>query len=240
LKADNQRYFRLKGKASEDDDDDAPNSKEFISYSNSTLTLSRLTVYLDEPIQDARYYRPLIEHISQLSESDSVLIKIDSPGGNLAGAIALVNAIQDTDASVHVMLTGQCCSAATLIALCAPSISTYPQAYMMFHSAAFGSVGKQENVEGHVKFMSSRIRELLKNVYADFLTPQEISDMNKGMELWMDTDEIELRLAEREQKQQAAQIKEQELKLKHEEKAKDDGKVQESKSVASKGPKKAS
>lgn len=206
-KALDKRNFRSKTKGDGEDEEGIEDSG-FVTYSNATKSLTKLTLYLDEPIRESRYYRPFIEHISQLGEEDYCEIKIDSPGGSLAGAIALINAIRSSSATCHCIIMGQCSSAASLIALECPSVEVRPHAYMMIHSAAFGSQGKQENVENHVGFMSPKIREIMQSTYKDFLTAPEIEDINKGVELWLDTDKVESRLQQR-QKTQQKRLKEQ-------------------------------
>lgn len=192
----------------EDDEDEGDMPDKFLSYASTNHVCTRLNVYLDEGIQGAKYYRMLIEHMSNLSENDMVVIKVNNHGGLLEGAIALINAMNETEAQVEVVIDGACISAASLIALSAPVVSLVPHSYMMLHSGSFGTAGKQENVEAHVEFLSPKVKRLMQEVYQDFITPQEFSDISKGRELWLDTAEIHRRLTLR-----------QEIRAKQEEKA---------------------
>ena len=181
-----------------DDEEEEETTKEFLSYASTSHVLTQLTVYLDEGIQSAKYYRPLIEHMQNLTENDIVVLRLNNHGGLLDGAIAIMNAMNDTEAQVQVQVDGACISATSLIALSAPVISLQPHSYMMLHSGSFGTAGKQENVEAHVEFLSPKVKRLMKEVYADFITDAEFSDISKGREMWLDTAEIHRRLQRRE------------------------------------------
>ena len=187
------RSAMARSKSSEDDDDEAEDT-EFLSYATTNHVLTCLTVYLDEGIRSARYYRALVEHMANLTENDMVVIKINNHGGQLEGAITLMNAMRDTAAQVEVIIDGACISAASLIALAAPVVSVSPHSHMMLHSGSFGTAGKQENVEAHVGFLSPKVKKLMQEVYQDFVTDEEFSNIFKGVEMWMDTDEIHRRL----------------------------------------------
>jgi ATP-dependent protease ClpP protease subunit len=191
-------FITAKGNDSEEDDQQGTPDK-FLSYASTNHVCTRLNVYLDEGIQAAKYYRPLIEHMLNLSENDMVVFKVDNHGGLLEGAIALINAMHETEAQVEVVIAGACISAASLFALSAPVVSIAPHAYMMLHSGSFGTAGKQENVEAHVEFLSPKVKRLMQEVYQDFITDEEFSDISKGRELWLDTAEIHRRLLLRQE-----------------------------------------
>ena len=110
------------------------------------------------------------------------------------GALAIINAISNTDAEVIANIRGACISAGTMIALSCPLVQVQKNSYMMFHQASFGSAGKQKNVEDHALFFSAKVRKNMHEIYKDFLTVEEISDVDKGLEIWIDDEEIVARL----------------------------------------------
>ncbi len=144
----------------------------------------------------------MLQGIDSLGEGDVILLSINSYGGQLDGAIAIINAIQDTDANVHASIEGVAASAASLIALAAPSISVSPYATMMVHSATFGAFGKQSDVISHASFVDKQVRTLMHSVYKDFLTDKELEEVIMGKEMWFDSEEIVRRLELRAQLQE--------------------------------------
>lgn len=191
--------------ARNDDDDDsegASRGSQYLPYFESTRTDRCIKVFLDENIREPKYYRTVLQGIESLSEGDVVVLSINSYGGKLDGAIAIINAIQDTDADVHASIEGVAASAASLIALAAPSISVSPYATMMVHSATFGAFGKQSDVISHASFVDKQVRTLMHSVYKDFLTDKELEEVIMGKEMWFDSEEIVRRLELRAQLQE--------------------------------------
>lgn len=186
---------------SEDDEDDIT-SKLFrqahLPFFQNTQQIRYIKAYIDEEIREPKYYRPLIQAIETMSEHDGIQLSVNSYGGRLDGAIALINAIQSTEGSVQVCIDGVAASAASLIALAAPNLAVGPYASMMIHAATFGSFGKQSNVISHASFIDKTVKNLMKEVYQDFLTEDEFEQVMMGKEIWLTSDEIIERLELRE------------------------------------------
>ena len=189
--------FDMKRTRNDEDDDEVEMVRgpaQHLPYFESTKTNRCVKVYLDENIKEAKYYRSWLQAVDSLSEGDLILININSYGGQLDGAIAIINAIQNTDADVHASIEGVAASAASLIALASPSISVSPYATMMVHSATFGAFGKQSDVISHASFVDKQVRTLMHSVYKDFLTDKELEEVIMGKEMWFDAEEIVRRL----------------------------------------------
>jgi ATP-dependent protease ClpP protease subunit len=192
------KYITNVSLARNNDEDDEEvtlrGNSQYLPYFESTKTNRCVKVYLDENIREAKYYRTVLQAVDSLSEGDLLLLKINSYGGQLDGAIAIINAIENTDANVHAEIEGVAASAASLIALAAPSISVSPYATMMVHSATFGAFGKQSDVISHASFVDKQVRNLMGSVYKDFLTDKELEEVIMGKEMWFDAEEIVRRL----------------------------------------------
>lgn len=183
----------------DEDDDNEDKPKEFLSYATRTKSLQYLRVFFDEPIQGSKYYRMLIEHISQLSNEDVVQFMFDTYGGSMDGALAIITAIQSTNATVEAVISGNCMSAGSLIALSCDTVEVLPHATMMIHCASFGSTGKDPDVQAMVNFNVEKRKKIIREVYEHFLTEDEIQEVIKGAELWFDAEKITSRLQQREQ-----------------------------------------
>jgi len=186
-------------KNSEDDEETVGGNIQHIHlpYFESTQTSRCIKAYLDENIKEAKYYRNWIQSVESLGENDLVYLSVNSYGGYLDGAIAIINAMQSTDATVHVCIDGVAASAASLIALAAPSISVSPYASMMIHAATFGAFGKQSDVISHASFVDKQVKNLMQDIYKDFLTEEEFQEVIVGREIWFDAEEIVTRLKRR-------------------------------------------
>lgn len=205
--------FKLKNARNDEDDDDENiprGASQYLPYFESTQVNRCIKVFLDESIREPKYYRTVLQGIESLGEGDVVLLSINNYGGQLDGAIAIINAIQNTSADVHACIEGVAASAASLIALAAPSISVSPYATMMVHSATFGAFGKQSDVISHASFVDKQVRSLMHSVYRDFLTDKELEEVIMGKEMWFDSEEIVRRLelrAELQDKRNKAEAK---------------------------------
>ncbi len=191
----------------EDEDIDCdPSRVAHLGYFEAKKELSKISVYLDEQIKQPDYYRQLIHRIRNADEHDIVEIYISSYGGSLDGALALIEAIENTDANVLCVITGMAASAASLIALASPNISVSPRASMMLHQASFGSFGKQSDILNHANFVDKKVRSLMQEMYEGFLSKKELEELFMGREIWMEADEIIDRL---HAKQEYFEIKQQ-------------------------------
>jgi ATP-dependent protease ClpP protease subunit len=162
--------------------------------SQSTSVYNCYDIYLDGPIEDPSYYRNAFQVLRNSQEGDLVRLLISSPGGNLNSAIIFKNSIEACRADVVAVIEAEAYSAAGLIALCAPTIEVKPYATLMCHSAAFSSGGIVQNVRDHVDFTSRHAEAVMEEVYKDFLTEEEMSNLRKGCELWFDYEQIGERL----------------------------------------------
>ena len=175
-------------------DEMIPMFKEQCEVSQSSMTYNAFDIYLDEEIKDPTYYRHAFQVLRSAQQGDLVRIHVSSPGGNLNSAIIFKNCIEACEADVIAIVEAEAYSAASLIALSCPGIEVKPYATMMCHSAAFGSGGIVQNVRDHVDFVGKHAESVMYEVYQDFLNPEELEDLRRGREIWLDHKQIGERL----------------------------------------------
>ena len=112
----------------------------------------------------------------------------------LTSAIIFKNLIEECRAEVVGVLEGEAFSAGSLILLSCPTIHIKPYSTLMCHSAAFGSSGIVQQVRDHVDFTGRHAEAVMEDVYRDFLSAQEFEDLKRGVEIWLDYDQINSRL----------------------------------------------
>lgn len=154
-------------------------------------------VFLDEEIGSPSEYRELLSILFGANEDDTINLFFNSPGGNLDTALSIIEGINHTKATVSAILLGSCHSAASMIMLYCHNVFVTNSSYMMIHTASYGSSGNTSNVKAHTDFTFKQVDKLLDDTYEGFLTKEELASVKKGVELWLNADEIDSRITKR-------------------------------------------
>lgn len=169
-------------------------------------------VFLDSTIDEPNKYRELISLLVNAGENDKIHLFINSNGGHLDTAGAIISGILSSRAEVTAFLMGATHSAASLISMYCHAVHVYDTAYMMIHTASFGSSGNTPTVKAHTDFTIKQCEKLMQDAYEGFLTPDEIKKVLNGIELWFNAEEIKPRLKKRFAAVELQMKKEQEKK----------------------------
>ena len=154
-------------------------------------------VFLDSTIDEPNKYRELISLLINASENDKIHLFINSNGGHLDTAGAIISGILSSRAEVTAFLMGATHSAASLISMYCHAVHVYDTAYMMIHTASFGSSGNTPTVKAHTDFTIKQCEKLMLDAYEGFLTKAEMDKVLNGLELWFNAEEIKPRLKKR-------------------------------------------
>ena len=156
--------------------------------------------YLTGRVEEADQYISVFDMIRHASSEDVVKIYVNSPGGDLFTALQFGRAMGDSDATIIVSVEGQCCSAATIIALAADMVELSNHCVWMCHNYSSGTFGKGGEMYDQVSFERTWSESLLRNVYDGFLTDKEINAMLDGRDIWLAADDVMKRLEQRHNK----------------------------------------
>lgn len=167
------------------------------------ITNTNFTYYIDQYIGAPSQYRPLLQCMENMGEGDKLDIFVNSGGGRLDSAMAIINGMHSTEGDVTVISNGMTASAAGIILLSAPELVISPVSQFMAHNTTFGTYGKVGEIESNVNFSKKYLDKLLNESYYGFLTPQEIQEMKKGVDYYFDSEEILERLERRSKIHQA-------------------------------------
>jgi len=187
--------------------------------STQTVSYQRHDVFLDSEITEPENYRELISTLFNAGEGDEVTIFINSQGGHLDTAIAIVEGIKNTQAQVTGIIIGACHSAASIISMYCHQVLVMDNAYSMVHTASFGSSGNTSNVKSHTEFTVEMVERMLNDAYEGFLSKEELAKVKTGVELWFSSEQIRDRFKSRAKvinKKNAKKIKEQQANLDNE------------------------
>lgn len=165
-----------------------------------TFTVNSFDYYIDEDVGPVDEYRDLIHTLHSASATDSIRIWVDTNGGHLDTALAIMDAFENTEADITVIVTGRAYSAGSLIALAGMKFGQLVlgnRARFMIHSGNWGFGGKESEVEEHTKATLELIRELKKEFYTGFLTEEEMKLLNIGKDYYFDSKEASKRIKQR-------------------------------------------
>jgi len=148
-------------------------------------------------------YLEWFDTIRHAGETDIVKIYINSDGGDLFTAIQFLRVLSDTPATIICSVEGACMSAATLIFMCGQQFEVTPHSIFMFHNYSGGAMGKGGEMIDQLQHERRWSERLMKEVYKDFLSSEEIKSMLDNKDIWMDGEEVVKRVNAKIQKNKA-------------------------------------
>ena len=163
--------------------------------------------YLTGEIGPAEDYLEWFDAIRHASDTDAIKIYINSFGGDLFTAIQFLRVLSDTSATVVCSVEGACMSAATMIFLTADHFEVTPHSIFMFHNYSGGVGGKGGEMIDQLQHERKWSERLMKEIYKDFMTNDEIKAMLDNKDIWMDGEEFVKRLQARIKKVEPAPVK---------------------------------
>jgi ATP-dependent protease ClpP protease subunit len=169
-----------------------------ISYYLQEQTCTNARFFLDEDIKEARYYRPLVQHLLSASERDTVEVLLSTGGGDLGGCLQVLEALKCTSADTTAIVMGDCHSAGSIVAMYCNDVVVLDSACMLVHSASYGT-GRQKSrdVKDYVEFSSAYLEGIFRDAYEGFLNEEELQEVMNGRELWLTAQDIRDRLQAR-------------------------------------------
>jgi ATP-dependent protease ClpP protease subunit len=167
--------------------------------------------YLSGEIESSEEYIQWFDTIRHAGETDVVKIYVNSPGGDVFTAIQFMRALNDTSAKVVMSVEGICASAATMIMLCGDSFEISDHSMFMFHNYSGGTFGKGGEMLDQLQHERKWSEKLLRDIYKDFLTDEEITAVLENKDIWMDGEEVATRLKSRQEKIDAEQKEQEEF-----------------------------
>lgn len=154
-------------------------------------------VMFDRQIDNASEWHEEMYVLRQLVEGDLCQIHINSGGGALSTFSAVQHVMKNSPAHFHAILEGDASSAASMLFLIADSQEVSDFAEMMIHQAQVGYGSHAQGFKSAADMLTKQNQTIIHEVYKDFLTEEEIADVLKGAEIWLDSSEIKERLEKR-------------------------------------------
>ena len=96
----------------------------------------------------------------------SIIIRINSEGGDVYAALAIIDTIKNCKVPVHTIIEGCSASAATMISTVATKRSIMENAHMLIHQMSSGFWGKYAEFEDEMQ-NQNRFMTTIKNIYRE-------------------------------------------------------------------------
>lgn len=139
----------------------------------------------------------MIHEIRSSRHTDVIKLHINCPGGNLFTTIQILQAMAECEGHIIASVEGACMSAATLIFLCADEFMITNHSMFLFHNYSGGRFGKGGEMYHGVIHERKWSEVLMRDLYGDFLTDDEISELINDKDIWMDAAQVLDRLEKR-------------------------------------------
>jgi ATP-dependent protease ClpP protease subunit len=149
--------------------------------------------FLTGTIEDKEYYHDFLRAINSTSEYDEIHIHINNYGGDLDCAIQIYHSLLRCKARIFIYVEGACCSAASVIMMSADEIEFCPWCEVMIHAYSGGDVGKYHEIQSATEFHKKWFTKLMNDVYGEFLSKKELSQVLGGKDLYLDAEEAKSR-----------------------------------------------
>lgn len=162
--------------------------------------------YLINEIEDIEDYIDFLRALSECHPTDTVDIHINCFGGAMYAGYHIFDALCDCPATINMHIDGFCCSAASTIMMAGDNFDFAPHSCVMVHSMSAMFHGKWHEITARLKFDQKWFEETAREIYAGFMTDEEIDAMIEGKDFWFTAKEAHeriLKAREEDHKKQA-------------------------------------
>ena len=153
--------------------------------------------YISGDIEEPECYIDMFDLIRHCRQDDTVKLYINSCGGNLFTGIQFLRVLSETNALVVVSIEGACMSAATLLFLAADQVEITLHSSIMIHNYSGGTFGKGNEMHLQIQHERKWAEALFRDVYEGFLDASEIQSVIDGKDIWLDSDDVLVRMQKR-------------------------------------------
>ncbi|MEX3984253.1 ATP-dependent Clp protease proteolytic subunit [Paraburkholderia sp. EG287A] len=173
-----------------DEDDDLASIPPYQVFA----TPGHLDVYLSSEIVLPVAYDELCHELRQMGEEDSVTMYINSPGGNLMGGLAIIQAMQDCPATIRTVLHPVALSVSALIFLSGDEYEVPSFGQLMLHHYADRIEGKGHELRAEVDATEKWFESFSRDICRGFVTDAEMADLLAGRDVWLLGEDIDIRI----------------------------------------------
>jgi len=130
-----------------------------------------------------------IKAMNILDSKKEITIEINSSGGDVSAGFSIINAIEQSNAPIITIVSGQACSMAALIFIVGNHRKMYYNSYSMFHPLSEGQMDYLQYIKDRTRFLIELEKSMDKlcKKYTKF-SSLDMHKMNAG-ELWISAEQ---------------------------------------------------
>jgi ATP-dependent protease ClpP protease subunit len=143
-------------------------------------------IEITDDIEAVDQFSTAIHALGLAKEDDEVEITLQCNGGSVDATDALIHAMRKCQAPIHILASGGCHSAASMILLEGDSFELSDGFNALLHCGQNGAGGGVNEYMAKSTFDAEFRTRKFKEAYEGFLSPDEIDNMLKGQDIWLD------------------------------------------------------
>ena len=151
------------------------------------------TIFVYDVIEEITEFSEVLSTLDNAVEGDTVVFKINSPGGYLHSMISIIDAIRATKAQTIAECSGTIASAATMLALACDGLYIAKHSTFMLHNFTGGVYGKGHEIVADVEHMVPNNKKIVIEFYKKFITKKEIKKLLGGTDYYFTAEEVRRR-----------------------------------------------
>lgn len=157
--------------------------------------LRQISYYLSGSILQSDYYNELFYTLRTATETDVIYLHLNTCGGDFDTGLQIINNMTASNAHVVAVLEARAYSMGAFIFLAADELVVHDNCQLLFHSysGVFSGKGNEQQAQGLA--LANWFEKFMERICQPFLTTVEIKSILKGADMWMDSDEIQHRMA---------------------------------------------
>lgn len=155
-----------------------------------SVQYNEYSLYLHGRIGEPDDFMEHFEVYKTANEGDVIRLYITSEGGSLATGMEYIRHMRECDATIIGILGVEVASMASAIALECDEIEVDEMSTMLIHSFSYGAMGTESSIYNQARFNNKLNERWIRNHYEGFLDESRISDVLKGVDVLLDSEEI--------------------------------------------------
>ncbi len=169
------------------------------------VSITDIHVYLVEPLEDPLVYVDVLNELHNAGPDDVFHFHINNPGGDVMIGIQLINAMKNSKATTVTYLESFVASMSAIIFMCGDIKVVNDDGLLMFHNFSGAIFGKGHEQRSQLLATTDWFLDMIRNNCMPFLTENEITRIERGEDLYINSKETRTRLDQLELVKQAKQ-----------------------------------
>ncbi len=130
-----------------------------------------------------------IKTMNILDDKKEITIELNSPGGDVSAGFSIINAIEQSKAPIHTIISGQVCSMAAMISITGKKRSIYYNSFWMNHPLSEGQSDYLQFIKDRTKFLI-HLDKMTETIFKKYtkLSRRDLEKISTG-ELWLSAEE---------------------------------------------------